>query len=208
MISLRFLPEKVEGCQQAIAKQAKKCQSRKLKVYNACKKDKLKGKGVPQAQSALDVQVACLQDDPNDPTTGIPDPKNSIQKDCTDKLLGAINGKCAGADLGDLFQGCVPAPANAAELQNCVDYMVECEVCLLLNEIDGLTRDCDDFDDGMANGSCTIGFCDTSGVCGQHLFLCVGGVRAGQACVMDENCHECVGGSNSGNQCTSDADCR
>ena len=153
-------------CQQAIAKQAKKCQSRKLKVYNACKKDKLKGKGVPQAQSALDVQVACLQDDPNDPTTGIPDPKNSIQKDCTDKLLGAINGKCAGADLGDLFQGCVPAPANAAELQNCVDYMVECEVCLLLNEIDGLTRDCDDFDDGMANGSCTIGVCDTSGVCG------------------------------------------
>ena len=34
------------------------------------------------------------------------------------------------------------------------DRIVECQVCVMLNQIDLLERDCDDFDDGAPNGSC------------------------------------------------------
>ena len=39
-------------------------------------------------------------------------------------------------------------------LKDFVDFMVECEVCRFLNDIDGTNRNCDLFDDGVANGSC------------------------------------------------------
>ena len=39
----------------------------------------------------------------------------------------------------------------------CIDQKIECEVCQALNALDGLNRDCDSFDDGLANGSCSFG---------------------------------------------------
>jgi hypothetical protein len=35
-----------------------------------------------------------------------------------------------------------------------VDRQIECRTCQLFNGADGITRDCDAFDDGSVNGSC------------------------------------------------------
>ena len=43
---------------------------------------------------------------------------------------------------------------GTAELRACLDRLVECEVCLALNQVDEISRDCDELDDGMLNGSC------------------------------------------------------
>ena len=51
------------------------------------------------------------------------------------------------------FPPCNPADANAAAV--CLNRESACQLCLLLNDVDGLARDCDLFDDGNgANGSC------------------------------------------------------
>jgi len=133
-------------CQVAVAKGAKKCQDAKLKSFNKCKKDALKGKSV-LVETAGELRDQCLGTGSN----GIPDPKGKITKACETKLLDTIGKKCS-ADLG-AFPGC-GTPATAQELRECVDVLVECQVCLALNQADNLSRDCDEFDDGLDNGSC------------------------------------------------------
>ncbi len=39
-------------------------------------------------------------------------------------------------------------------LATCLDRIVECQACLALNQAEALDRDCDWFDDGIANASC------------------------------------------------------
>jgi pimeloyl-ACP methyl ester carboxylesterase len=132
-------------CQQAIAKAVQKCQDTKLKEFNACKKNKLKGKGTPKAASPGELQAECLGTGVN----GIPDGKGKINKACVTKINGAISKKCGTSDTDTLFPGCAGEP-----LQPCLDQKVECEVCKALNALDGLIRDCDEFDDGVVNDSC------------------------------------------------------
>ena len=132
-------------CQEQVHKQAQKCQDTKLKEFNKCKKDGLKGKAAPPGadlpfDNAADIEL-CMGHDP----------KAKITKACDTKLLDKINKKCVG-NL-DVFAGC-GTPASVAELRVCIDRIVECQVCLALNQVDDLARDCDDFDDGVTNGSC------------------------------------------------------
>ncbi len=55
-------------------------------------------------------------------------------------------------DLSTAFPGC--ATENAAELAICLDEVVECRVCLAVNQADDLSVDCELFDDGLVNASC------------------------------------------------------
>ena len=170
----------VSKCQQAVAKQAKKCQDTKLKQFLACKKDGMKGKTPPgQISSSEDLERLCLQADPNDPTTGQADPKGKISKACDDKLAGTIQKKCAdkSVDLSVAFPGFDP---NAGTLKDFVDFMVECEVCLYWNAIDSLDRDCDLFDDGLANGSCGEEL--PPSLCGDTFPACDGDCPPGDEC--------------------------
>ena len=73
---------------------------------------------------------------------------------CHKRLLNKLNKKCAGADIGTLFPGDCGEALTLTDLADCLDRLVECQVCLGLNSADGLHRDCDDFDDGLGNGSC------------------------------------------------------
>jgi cysteine-rich repeat protein len=138
-------------CQVDVSKALHKCQDTKLKVYNKCKKDGLKGKTPPGLIiSAADLETKCLMQG-GDPNTPQPDPDSKIQKACVTKLAGKISSKCAGVPHGIAFPGaCVIAP----DLRACLDVLVECRVCLALNNADALARDCDLFDDGQANDSC------------------------------------------------------
>ncbi len=124
-------------CQAAVAKAAGKCQAAKLGSFNSCKKDKLKA-------GDTDIE-ACL----GTGTGGIPDPKGKIQKKCGGDF--DLAKKCTGTTtpLDALIPGCAPGVTGA-----CIDQKIECRVCLALNALDGLDRDCDEFDDGVVNGSC------------------------------------------------------
>ena len=82
------------------------------------------------------------------------DPKHKIEKACITQLDDKIDKSCAGLDYATLFPGNCSGEATLSDFERCVDRLVECRVCLALNQADGLNRDCDDFDDGMANGSC------------------------------------------------------
>jgi hypothetical protein len=58
-----------------------------------------------------------------------------------------------GVALDQAFPGC--GVANDAALGACLDERIRCRACLLLNAADGLARDCDVFDDGTADASCS-----------------------------------------------------
>lgn len=67
------------------------------------------------------------------------------------RLAGAIQDRCAGANLAVVFPGdCGAAP----DLTTCISERVRCRTCRAFNGIDHLTRDCDLFDDGNADSSC------------------------------------------------------
>ncbi len=129
-------------CQQAIVKAVFKCQATKWKEYNKCKKFKIKGKDTTQAETAQELQDECLDDAT---TGGVPDGKGKIAKKCN--FSSTISKKCP----NNVFPGC-PGDTNA--LNACLDAVVECKFCQAINAIDGLNRNCDDFDDNVSNGSC------------------------------------------------------
>ncbi len=141
-------------CQSDVAKQAKKCQDAKLKGFNKCKKDGLKDGSITSA-SGLEACVGA-------------DPKGKVVKECDTKLASKINKKCTGVTgLETAFPGC--GTGDLGELKTCVDEIVECRVCLALDLVDNIDRDCDTFDDGLSNGSCVF-------VCGN------GELEPGESC--------------------------
>jgi hypothetical protein len=130
------------GCQAAVIKAAQKCQDTKLKEFGACKKNAIKVKKDPLPAGALnaaELQDACM----GTGSGSIPDPKNKISGKCADFGTGK---KCGGLDLATYF----PGTPSVGE----IDIAIECEVCKVLNALDGLSRDCDEFDNGLTDGSC------------------------------------------------------
>jgi hypothetical protein len=133
-------------CQQAITKAVQKCQDAKFKEFNKCKKSGLKDESM---QGFVGLQENCL----GTGAAGIPDAGGKIVKACETKILSTINKKCGTpVDTSTAFSGC--PPGDAAALAACLDQKVECQVCRALNQADVLSRDCDEFDDGVVNTSC------------------------------------------------------
>ena len=81
-------------------------------------------------------------------TGAIPDVKCKIAKKYD--LSGEIKKRCPSLNV---FPGRA-SPADAGALSDCLDVSVGCKLCQALKTIDGLSRQCDLFDDGLANGSC------------------------------------------------------
>jgi hypothetical protein len=123
-------------CQAAVAKAIGKCQDAKLSSFNSCKKGGFKAGTITDAGT---LEAECM-------TPDIPDGKGKIGKKCAGFDLAK---KCSGTDNDALFPGCAPG-VDAA----CLDQKVECEVCKALNALDGLSRNCDEFDNDSADGSC------------------------------------------------------
>jgi hypothetical protein len=135
------------GCQVAVTQRVQACQDTKVKWFNKCKKAGMKGKEAPAGadlpfDDATDIEL-CMGHDP----------KSKISKACVTRTDDTIGGsKCVGTDLSAAFPGC--GTSDPGVLGDCLDRLVECRVCLALNTVDNLARDCDDFDDGVVNGSC------------------------------------------------------
>ncbi|MHC4067916.1 MAG: hypothetical protein ACYSUI_25925, partial [Planctomycetota bacterium] len=161
-------------CQSAVAKAAGKCQDAKLATFNACKKDLLKA-GDP---TTGDLQDACM----GAGAAPMPDGKGKIGKKCGNGLGGTLGKKCLGLDTDPLFPPCAGHPVSLAQ---CIDEKIECAVCRALNELDGLGRGCDLFDNGLGDESCGS-FIDT---------------RCELAPDPNTDVCTCLGGTNHGNRC-------
>jgi hypothetical protein len=134
-------------CQAAVTKGLEKLIATKWKQYVSCKKKTLKG-GAMNA-SALE---ACLTGDPN---SVFADPKGKIAK-AVAKLNTIITvKKCSAETVASTFPGACSG-STLATLAACLDVRAECRLCLALNGIDGLSANCDLFDDGLSNESCFI----------------------------------------------------
>jgi cysteine-rich repeat protein len=138
----------VMGCQSAVLKAAGKCEDLRLNSFNKCKKEGLKRGFVA---NAVELQVTCLGTG-----TTQPDPTGGkIASTCVGTTTKKIDGSCVsrGVGLAGAFPGC--GATTAAGLAACVDERLRCRFCTLLNDVDGLRRDCDLFDDGNdANETC------------------------------------------------------
>ncbi|MCC6763215.1 MAG: DUF4215 domain-containing protein [Deltaproteobacteria bacterium] len=138
----------VMACQTALLKAAAKCEDFRINSFNKCKKEGLKRGFVTDA---VELQAACLG-------TGViqPDPTGGkMTKTCVTVPAAKIESACAGrgVPLAQAFPGC--AASTSAGIAACADERVRCRICTLLNDVDGLARDCDLFDDGNdGNESC------------------------------------------------------
>ena len=137
-------------CQQKVQMAVEKLADKKLKEFTKCKKTVLKA-GASSASSLED----CVAN------AGTPGSIAADTKGLIAKALGVVNTnitkKC---DTPGVTSGAFPGNCSTESgpaLGACLDVQVECRVCLMINEMDGLSVDCDLFDDGNVNGSCVAG---------------------------------------------------
>jgi hypothetical protein len=73
-----------------------------------------------------------------------------------EKLLKSVEKKCESLQVlpSTLFPG-VCADPSLADVESCVIAAARCVACVKMSTFDGLNLDCDDLDDGEANGSCS-----------------------------------------------------
>jgi hypothetical protein len=135
-------------CQDAVIKDAGKLFNTKVKEFLKCKKEKGKA-GISAASDLQD----CVDGAGTAKAGSIAaDGKGKIAKKIT-KLGDDIGKKCGGVPATNAFPGVCTGLGGDA-LRDCVDRIVECHVCLMLNTTDNMSLNCDLFDDGLTNSSC------------------------------------------------------
>jgi len=133
-------------CQSKVTAALLKCEEARQNEYAKCQNAGLKSGAITDAASLASV---CLG-------TGFssqPDPKGRIASKCADKLLTTVAAQCDQVDLTAAFASC--NAAGPAAVASCLSRGSACQLCRLLNDAGGVTRDCDAFDDGVDNGSCS-----------------------------------------------------
>jgi cysteine-rich repeat protein len=143
------------SCQQKVWKAATKCEQAKLKEFARCTKKGLQGAGFPGLiDSGSDMRDLCL----GVGTGPQPDPKKKIARACTNPTKGiqkVLDRSCSGMSLPALFPTC--GSGSSAVTASCLDRKVSCRACLAINAANNIQRDCELFDDGLANTSCACG---------------------------------------------------
>lgn len=134
-------------CQQKVAKAVEKVIATQLKVFVKCKKDAL----TSGASSAAAIE-ACVDD------AGV---QLSIENDFKQKInrrvvkIQAISlKKCQ--FVSNAFPNKCDLPAGMA-LADCLHEQARCRVCQAINDMDGLSVNCDDFDNGALDTTCASG---------------------------------------------------
>jgi hypothetical protein len=137
-------------CQAKVAKAVEKLSAANLKLFLSCNKKTLP---VATTGDALDECV----DEPLNLASLAADDKGKIAKK-RQKVQDTVAKHCIepGVSLAAAFPGTCSGSVDAAALTTCLDRQVDCRVCEELNEMEGLTVDCDLFDDGADNGSCIL----------------------------------------------------
>ena len=132
-------------CQSRVAGALLKCADIRRREFTKCTATGLKNGTIVDAAT---LQSICL----GSGEAIQPDSKGAINKSCSTKVARMV-AHCAGVDLSQAFPAC--DTTNASQLTACLRGESGCQLCRLANDVDGLTRDCDGFDDGDdSNGSC------------------------------------------------------
>jgi cysteine-rich repeat protein len=133
-------------CQSKVGAALLACSDTRMREFLKCQKKGLKSGQITDGAS---LASECLG------TAGgsQPDDNGRILSACTTKVANAVNNDCGTTNLLTAFASC--NTALPATLTSCLSRVSACEVCLLLNDVDGLVRDCDSMDDGIDNGSCS-----------------------------------------------------
>jgi cysteine-rich repeat protein len=84
------------------------------------------------------------------------DQRGKIQA-ATIKLMLDFIGRCSTAELAQLIPGFCGQAVGVLDFGLCMDSIVRCRTCLLVNSINGLDEDCDGFDNGIVDGTCPPG---------------------------------------------------
>ena len=160
-------------CQAKVAAAVLKCQDTRLREFMKCQKLGLRSGLITDAAS---LTATCL----GSGTDPQPD-SGKIALDCGVKIAQAIARSCPSTPITQAFSAC--GASNESTVPSCLSGEAACQSCRLLNDVGGLTRDCDLLDDGNgANGSCGVECAD-------------GVLQAGEGC--DD------GNSNDGDGCSS-----
>ena len=172
------------ACQSAMLKAAQGTLSASFKEFSACKKAQL---AAGSLASAAQLEAACFQ-------AINTDAKGKVAK-ARAKIDAAGNGPCSGGVAAGALPGdCAAAPAAAT----CVDSRVRCALCRMIDGVDGLSRDCDDWDDSTINGSCST--------CGNGVLeageVCDDGEANGEGC-----CSTTCSAANAGSACDDGDEC-
>jgi hypothetical protein len=135
-----------QKCQQTVLKLAAKVFTERWKVFRACKRDSF-----ASILDDGDLVATCLGPPQADPKGKIGKKQDKlalkVQKLCIDKGVTPVGGAFPGA--------CTGAPDAAFD--DCVGQRTACAFCRAINRADGIVPpgDCDAFDDGATNESCT-----------------------------------------------------
>lgn len=138
-------------CQQKVFKSVEGLAAKKAAEFLKCKKAVLKAGGASATVLANCVEDAGTELSLAADTKGriakaIANVEKNITKACVEEgvtLVGVFPGEC------DNLTGTM--------LRDCLDTQVECRVCQMINDIDGLWVNCDQFDNGVADSSCDSG---------------------------------------------------
>jgi cysteine-rich repeat protein len=139
-------PKDDAKCQSTAHKNVAKLLDTKMKVFAGCKKEVLKaktGSPPPDLGALANGVVDCIETDA----------KSKISKAVT--KLSKITDKCTLAQVPELFKGKCKDAASPAAFLSCLDRLVECRFCQAIESFDGMPLNCDQFDDGEQNGTCT-----------------------------------------------------
>jgi len=125
-------------CQWRVVQFYEKLMFRKIEGFRLCKKPGLRH-GTIIDDSGLE---NCMGADPRGKVANkLHRLQVIVQKECV----------TTGVNQAVAFPGtCATAP----DLSACLDARTSCYACRMLNAMDGLSKDCDAFDDGLANVSC------------------------------------------------------
>jgi len=143
-------------CQQLVIRKAQNCEAAMLKEYRRCSTLGFKGTEGP---GGADVPF----DDPTDQELCVgDDARGKLAKKCDtatgkiDPIRKAITKRCVddGVDILAAFPACGTSDGEA--LHGCVLASARCATCNAINAAsEDLAVDCDTFDDGASNASCS-----------------------------------------------------
>lgn len=142
-------------CQRNAINRIEKLMSVMPRIFVKCKKAALKLNDTPfptGAASAADLQT-CL-DDPGTPESVAADSGTQIQQ-VVDLLTGTLTDDCDATSVTTVsFSGPACNGKSGTAARYCIVALVRCRVCLMINAEDGLSANCDLFDNAAADASC------------------------------------------------------
>ena len=136
-------------CQRSVSGGVANLMGIKLATFVGCKK-----KALLNGATSVTSLVNCVNDSG---TTGSIAAGSMRLTRARTMINTRITNKC---DTPGVTAGAFPGTCTGktgSVLGTCLDVQVECRVCQMINQMDGLFINCDLFDDGTANGSCASG---------------------------------------------------